>query len=395
MAMRFAVPIGALAVALLPQTAWSQANPSASPLRLEGGEWVETLHASLPAAAALRVETRGAIRIRGGETSRLAVQVRRRVRAASQAEARRLLDQCDFRAWRLGETVRVVAKAPALSRVTADVDIEGPRSLDRVQLETSSGSLDIANVAASLDAGTAGGPVRVDGVVGPVRVRTGGGEIEIGTIGTSVEATTGGGPIRVAKAGGMVTLQTGGGQIYVGESGPVRAITGAGNVVVMRAFGPVAARTNGGVIRVHEADGEVSAENAAGAIEVSSARGVQCQAAAGGIRLRGVSGQLRAVTALGSILAELLDGRPLSDSFISTDGGDITILLPSNLAVTVEAWNESPGRAQRIVSEFNEIRVQAPDVRTRYRTVATGALNGGGPLLRIAASDGTIYLRRK
>ncbi len=363
-------------------------------LRFEGGEWVETIAASTSAAPALKVETRGAIRIRGGSLARVTVLVRKRVRAATESEARRLLAQCEFHSSRLSDTVLVQAKSPASSPVTADIEIECPRALDRLRLETLSGSIDVVNLAAAIDALTAGGPIRVDNVVGPAKLRTGGGGIDIGTVGTSVDASTGGGPIRVTKAGGAVTLNTGGGLIVVGESGGVNAVTGAGNIVVTRSYGPVFARTNGGVIRVDQADGEVNAENAAGAIEVSSARGVQCQAAAGGIRLRGVSGELKAITALGSIIAELLEGRPLSDSFISTDGGDITVLLPSNLAVTVEAWNESPGRAQRIVSEFAEIRVQAPDVRTRYRTVATGALNGGGPLLRIAAAEGTIYLRR-
>jgi hypothetical protein len=371
------------------------AGQTVSPLRFEGGEWVETVSATLPPGASLRVETRGAIRLRGADAARVVVVARKRVRAANEAEARMLLAQCEYRAWRLGDVVQVAARAPAVSRVSTDLEIECPRGLQRARLESGSGMLDVTGVSAALDGFTAGGPIRVDRVVGPVRLRTGGGGVDIGTIGTSVEAFTGGGPIRVAKAGGAVTLETGGGVIEVVESAGVRAVTGAGNVIVGRSAGPVVARTNGGVIRVAEAGGEVSAESGAGAIEVSSANGVQCQSVAGGIRLRGVTGQLKAVTSLGSIVAELLEGRLLGDSFISTEGGDITILVPSNLAVTVEAWNESPGRTQPIVSDFDEIRVQAPDVRSRSRTVAAGAINGGGPVLRIAAVEGTIYLRRR
>jgi DUF4097 and DUF4098 domain-containing protein YvlB len=139
----------------------------------------------------------------------------------------------------------------------------------------------------------------------------------------------------------------------------------------------------------------VTAENSGGAIQISAAQGVKCEAAAGGIRLRGVSGELRAATSLGSILAELMAGQTITDSYLSTASGDITVVIPSNLSVTVEAMNQSPGRRGTIVSEFSEIRVQPGGARNQNRVTASGALNGGGPVLRIAANDGMIFLRRR
>jgi hypothetical protein len=87
--------------------------------------------------------------------------------------------------------------------------------------------------------------------------------------------------------------------------------------------------------------------------------------------------------------------RGVEKSYISTGSGDITILIPSNLAVTVRAQNHSMGRVGRIVSEFPEVRVQSASTSVPGRMVAAGAINGGGPLLTIAASDGTIFLRRQ
>lgn len=82
----------------------------------------------------------------------------------------------------------------------------------------------------------------------------------------------------------------------------------------------------------------------------------------------------------------------MSDSILSTNAGDITVLIPSNLALTVEASNESGG-AGWIHSDFSQVRMQAGGLPGGPAT-AGGALNGGGPLLRVNALGGTIYLRR-
>jgi hypothetical protein len=115
----------------------------------------------------------------------------------------------------------------------------------------------------------------------------------------------------------------------------------------------------------------------------------------GGIKLRGVTGELHVATAIGSILAELLAGSAIENSYLSTGSGDVTVFIPSNLAVTVQAQNDSPGRLGRIVSDFPEVRVRNGAASRQGRVVASGAINGGGPQLVIAAANGTIFLRRQ
>jgi hypothetical protein len=87
-----------------------------------------------------------------------------------------------------------------------------------------------------------------------------------------------------------------------------------------------------------------------------------------------------------------MPGKLLEDSVLTTQSGDITVYIPSNVAVTVEAMNASPG-SYRIVSEFKEIRPRLS--HGNLRTEAQGAINGGGAILRLAAQGGTIYLRRR
>jgi len=94
-------------------------------------------------------------------------------------------------------------------------------------------------------------------------------------------------------------------------------------------------------------------------------------------------------------LAELLSGNRIEDSTLSTNAGDITVFIASNLPLTVAARNESAGALGRIISDFPEIRVKALSQAGANPVVAEGALNGGGPILRINVVGGTIYLRRQ
>jgi hypothetical protein len=175
----------------------------------------------------------------------------------------------------------------------------------------------------------------------------------------------------------------------------VHAATAGGNIRIDRAMGTVFARTAAGLIQVQQADGAVTAESYGGAIQVNAANGVRCDSAGGPIRLRNVAGPLRASTAAGSILAELLSGNRIDDSTLSTNAGDITVFIASNLGLTVAARNDSAGALGRIISDFPEIRVKVLSQAGTSPVVAEGALNGGGPVLRLNVVGGTIYLRRQ
>jgi hypothetical protein len=72
--------------------------------------------------------------------------------------------------------------------------------------------------------------------------------------------------------------------------------------------------------------------------------------------------------------------------------GDIIVLIPSNLAVSIAARNDSG--PVRIVSDFPQIRVR-PAALIRPPLTAEGSINGGGPMLYINAAGGVIYLRKK
>ncbi|MCU1258645.1 MAG: hypothetical protein JWO80_1530, partial [Bryobacterales bacterium] len=139
------------------------------------------------------------------------------------------------------------------------------------------------------------------------------------------------------------------------------------------------------------ADGLVTANSSGGPIQIGSAAGVQCQSASGAIRLNNVSGAMQASTLAGSIIATFLPGLPIMDSFLSTAAGDITVMIPSNLHVSIRAQNGGSTDIRSIVSDFPGLRVKS----LRSAVLAEGAINGGGPLLRISGKGGSIYIRKK
>jgi DUF4097 and DUF4098 domain-containing protein YvlB len=367
-----------------------------APVSRENGYWVQNVSGDFPVPGALRlrVASRGPVTVRGDAGDRVRYSLRKRVRAASEQEARRVFASIQVRMLRQGPLATLELVMPARNLPLPEFEIAAPRIVQHCYVTTAGGALTFRNLDADIEAATLGGRIHADAISGALIARTGGGDIRIGAVRGLLRCVTGGGPIHVQRAGAESWLDTAGGEIFIAEAaGPVHASTGAGNIEVGRAGASVSARSSGGFIKVLEAAGMVDVESAGGGIQVGASSGVRCESVGGGIRLHGVSGELHVSTAIGSILAELLRG--VEKSYISTGSGDITIFIPSNLAVTVQAHNHSPGRVGRIVSDFPEVRVQSEAATTRGRIVASGAINGGGPVLTIAAADGTIFLRRQ
>jgi DUF4097 and DUF4098 domain-containing protein YvlB len=382
------VPVALCGLAL---TAGLFAQPA--PLKREGGYWVEVLEgaAVLAPAAPLVVQTRGAVVVRGGRgASEARYVLRKRVRARSEAEARKLLAAVALRT----TASRLQLVYPASSTVAAELEVAVPARVRSVAVDTDSGDVAVTDIQGRVDVRSGAGAIQMDRIGSSVTARTAGGEIRLGRIGGGVRCYSGGGTITVESAGGESWFDTAGGEIHIGRSaGPIHASTAGGNIQVGQAGSSVAARTAGGRIDIAEANGAVIAGNSGGSIHVGAANGVRLEATGGSIRLRGSSGALRAVSDVGHILAELMSGSGLKDSLLSTASGDITVYLPSDIAVTIQALNES-GRAGRIVSEFQEIPVRSARRQSNAMFVAEGSLNGGGPTLKLTSTDGTIYLRR-
>jgi hypothetical protein len=364
-----------------------------SKLTRDGGFWVQTItgfESAMPGGR-LRVSTRGPVTVRGGEERYIRFTVTKRVKARSETEARRLLRQFLVNTQRQGDLHTITIVHGGEGWRSADLNLTVPRGLRDVLLETHGGQVDAADLSGGVQVQTGGGGIKLDRIAGPVTARTAGGEIVLGSMGSSVRCTSAGGPIRAESIRGEAVLETAGGEITADEvGGPLRASTAGGRISVKRAGSTVSVNTAGGAIEVGSARGMVVAESSSGPIQIGAAGGVQCETGGGGIRLSNISGSLRATTAAGNVIAELLAGGVPEESFLVTGMGDITVFVPSNLGIRILAQIESAG-SKRIVSDF-------PAVKTRVSgpmAIAEGAINGGGPLIRLSSTGGTIYIRRR
>jgi hypothetical protein len=363
----------------------------------QGSYWTQTARGTcaVPAGGKIVVKTHGAVVVRGGTGNQVSYVLRTRVQGRSEGDAIRQLRAVSLRTASHASGLDIDLRYPSATEVLTDLEIRTPSKLSQLFVLTQGGNVEAYDIDGAVQARSGGGLIQMDRIGGDAVARTGGGEIRLGKIAGGARCLSGGGSIYADFCGGESWFETAGGEIVIREAGgPLHASTAGGSIRVDRAATTVSAHTTAGRIEVIHAGGIVTADNSGGSIQVGAAHGVRVESSGGTIRLRGASGSLRAVTDVGSILADLMAGMPLQNSILSTGTGDITVFIPSNLALTVRALCES-GRAGKIVSEFPEIPVRMINLPNPVSTSAEGALNGGGPLLQISAATGTIYLRRQ
>lgn len=372
------------ALALIAFLAPGGAQPG---LTRENGRWVRKIYGSMPARQRLRINAHGPVSLEGGVSKDLSYTVVVSVNARTEAEAWRVLRQYNVRVESQGAwTVLTAPGGPTM----ASVEVKSP-GLDNAVISTSEGAVQATGIEGPLDVDSGAGELTVDRVQGDCKLVTGGGGIRVGQIGGALRCSTGAGHINVKTVGGEAVLETNGGDIFAGQAGgQVHASTVGGGVHIGTAGGPVTATSGGGEIIVEKANGIVTVRNMAGPVQVRSAAGVRCESGSGGIRVSNIAGPMRVSTSMGSILANLF-GSKLSDSYLATGNGDITVLIPSNVGVTIQAQNNMADTLRRIMSDFREIQAR----RQGPRVIAEGSVNGGGPLLQISGMGGTIFIRRQ
>ena len=352
----------------------------------EGNRFVRDFYGNGPASRRLRINAHGPVTVQAGVSSNLQYTVRLSVKARTENEARSVLQQYSVHQEYRGDTVVLTAPGgPVISTVL----VKTPR-LEHVIVSTSDGAVEASGVDGSLEVDTGGGEINADRIRGDCKLVTGGGDIRVGACG-SLQCSSGAGRIQIGTIQGAAVMETVGGDISVNEVGGIlRAETGGGGIHILRAGGAVNVSTGGGQIIVEKAAGIVNARNMAGPVKVGAAAGVRCESGSGGINVSNITGAMNVSTSLGNIMASLLSGK-LAESFLATGNGDITVFIPSNVGVNIRAQNDMADTTRRIAVDFPGVRVR----RQGRLIVAEGPVNGGGPLLQISATVGTIFIRKQ
>ena len=367
-----------------------------APSRDDKGYWNRTTSGTikLPIQPRLKIVSRGRIILRGTASPEVTFRIKQQVRSRSEEEARNLMGGIFTGVTTFGDWTTFVVTPQSSPNVTTELEVNVPRQMIAAMLETQlGGGVEAYDFDGSVQAVTRAGIVRLDRIKGDVIGRTGGGEIHLGKIGGSVRCMSGAGSIFLESSGREAQCSTAGGDIVVGDAGGALSLsTEGGNIRVTRAASTVDAHSSAGVIEVAQAGGAVTADTNGGSIQVESARGVKAESAMGMVRIRSASGPLNIAAAAGSILAQLLAGGRMEDSSLVAGSGDITVMIPSNLAMTIAARTETGGPV-RIISDFPEIRVNSAAL-FQAPLLAQGSINGGGPVLRLSTTRGVIYLRK-
>lgn len=369
--------------------------------RREGNVWVEKIRCAMPVVEGNRLVLRldrGSVTVQPWPADRMACAVRLTAYSRDPNMARRCLNQYLFRAVRIPGGVVLNGQSFCRARsgsLGARFEVQIPLKFN-VAIQTQGGNIQVPKLDGELHAETTGGDIRTGDVQGPVWVSTDCGMIDLGNVNQNVQATTAGGNIHVGNVNGRAVLNTSGGQIVAGiVNGAVTAQTGAGDIVLQAASGRVEVETAGGQIRLGECGNTVDAETAAGNIQVAGARGgIHAQSAGGSINLLQAMSFVMAQTGAGHILAQIdANRRSFGPSRLDTQVGDVDVLLPPDLPLSVHAAIEN-GFGHRIISDFPVKIVQPVGGFLIGPVTGSGNLLGGGDPLTLQTVMGSIVIRR-
>ena len=198
---------------------------------------------------------------------------------------------------------------------------------------------------------TSGGSIQIKDLQGEVQANTSGGGLKFARIHGTLHGDTSGGTIGVVDCQGETTVSTSGGGISVtGGGGSLNTDTSGGSIAIRNYDGPAHANTSGG-----------------------------------GIVLENISGDVKASTSGGSISASLRSG-VTNEVDLGTSGGSLVVKLPEKNGYELDASTTGGG-----VSCDVPIEVAGKKKHGELR----GTINGGGKMLKLRTSGGSIHVRKQ
>ncbi|MEW6239174.1 MAG: M56 family metallopeptidase, partial [Candidatus Omnitrophota bacterium] len=194
------------------------------------------------------------------------------------------------------------------------------------------------------------------------------GDIAIEGIKAAVEARTSDGDLEIKNCEGSINVTTSDGDLALSDcAGEISAVSSDGDVVLSGCAGSITARTS---------DGDIVMESFKGPIQAVTSDG--------DIILTHVSAQAAAKTNDGDLEAEF-DAAPENDCDFHTQGGSISVVLPSDSKLTLDIQC-GDGEIELDKSKFEG---------TVTEHQAQGTLNGGGPKFQARSGDGDITITSK
>ncbi|MBN3583156.1 hypothetical protein JYB64_12225 [Algoriphagus aestuarii] len=175
-------------------------------------------------------------------------------------------------------------------------------------------------------------------------------------------------------------FQSSGGSIAIDNlNGDQFIATSGGSIRVENATGTVVSKSSGGSFSLTDFDGNVDVQTSGGSVKINGLEGkLKINTSGGSVTLEDISGSIDANTSGGSIRAKLL-GIDEDLSFRSS-GGSITAMVPGSIGLDLDL------RGGRVNSKFRNFDGEVK------KDLIVGKMNGGGYLLSMQSSGGSINL---
>ncbi len=364
----------------------------------EGNAWIEETTGAMPPGREVRVNTdMGSVQVQGNSPN-VTYVIRKRSFASTEEAARRQFEQLHISVARTAQRNSIEGRLLGrnLNRFNAEFVVQVPRELEQVQVETRSGTLNLNSLTATILGTTGGGAVKLDDLGGPVKIASGGGSVEGGNLGADFTLSSGGGDVHINNIAGQARVTLAGGKVYIGTARGSIITTGAGGIEVRKCEGDLRASTDGGNLNFGDVSGAVSADTGGGSVRLASANGrVQVSTGGGSVELYNLGQGAQVETGAGPITVEFVSNHGVfTDSSLHTAAGDVSVCLPGNMPVTVHASSDMTN-GKGILSDFPALRITTSGGSYGPKAMsAEGALNGGGPMLRVRTTMGQINFRR-
>jgi hypothetical protein len=189
--------------------------------------------------------------------------------------------------------------------------------------------------------------------------------------------------VKVPKEYNLTVCTSGGDIAITGVNGKIDGETSGGNLTLTNVHGAISLETSGGDIRAEKVEGMLHMATSGGDIRVGDVKGdVDVSTSGGDIALGPVEGKVRAETSGGNITVRVQQA--YKGVHAETSGGDIDIVLPANIAATIDAGT-SGGEVVcdlpvTITGKIDERRIR-------------GSVNGGGQMIYAHTSGGDVRIR--
>ncbi len=196
---------------------------------------------------------------------------------------------------------------------------------------------------------------------------------------------TSSGEIDVTDLAGEVRLTTSGGSVSLGEIlGRVFVRTSGGGISLKKVAGDVDVKTSGGGIKIGKVTGALKAITSGGGVSTKMVKGdAYVRSSGGGLSLYGISGRIQGETSGGSVKAEII-GHIAGNSYLKTSGGSITVYINENANFNIDAYTSGGSVSLDLpVKVIGKIKSNA----------IVGKVNRGGSMLKLRTSGGSIRIK--